>query len=187
MDKILDKYSLNEMNHLYLGDHIEHKQEEILIKRILEPENDKPFLLRINSNGGYVDSGLFIYDNIVHAPVPVVGLVIGKCFSMASVILQACHQRLALPHSLFLVHHIKSNFKFEIRLNKPEDEIVKDINDKLNNKLIDIKKDEEYINEILRKKCTHMDEVFRLKKSDEPFDAKKAKEIGIIDEIYHSI
>lgn len=66
-----------------------------------------PILFRINSNGGNLDDGLALYDVIrmyADAGVQMDAIVLGKCCSMATVILLACDRREALPNTSFMVH-----------------------------------------------------------------------------------
>lgn len=66
-----------------------------------------PILFRINSNGGSLDDGMALYDVIrmyADAGVQMDAIVLGKCCSMATVILLACDHREALPNASFMVH-----------------------------------------------------------------------------------
>jgi ATP-dependent protease ClpP protease subunit len=58
----------------------------------------------IRSDGGVLEPGLHIYDEIMHYPGKSKGIVRGFAHSTAAIILQACTERLAYRHSTILVH-----------------------------------------------------------------------------------
>jgi ATP-dependent Clp protease protease subunit len=83
---------------LMLPCRIDEKIATDLRYRLLELslESDEEIRLVIDSDGGYSEPSLSITDMIASITAPVIGIVIGKCYSMAVVILQACRKRLAL-------------------------------------------------------------------------------------------
>ena len=73
----------------------------------LEYENpEKDITLYINSPGGYVSAGLAIYDTMQHVRPNIATICIGRCASMAAVLLAAGTKgkRYALPHSRIMLH-----------------------------------------------------------------------------------
>ncbi len=66
-----------------------------------EPETVTIYL---NSEGGEVDAGFAIYSAIKAMKSMVRCVVWGQASSMASVILQACDERILLPHSFVMIH-----------------------------------------------------------------------------------
>ena len=73
----------------------------------LEYENpEKDITLYINSPGGYVSSGLAIYDTMQHIRPNIATICIGNSISMAAVLLAAGTKgkRYALPHSRIMLH-----------------------------------------------------------------------------------
>lgn len=85
-------------------------------------ESEEDITLYIDSNGGAVTPGLDIYDMIRHSKAPITGIVYRRAYSMASVILQGCVHRYALPHAEILVHGIRLG---ELSLIDIEDDIDK--------------------------------------------------------------
>jgi ATP-dependent protease ClpP protease subunit len=61
-------------------------------------------IILIDSEGGSVRHALALYDTIKTSPVRTFGLVVGQCLSAATLVLQACTQRLLLPHTTFMMH-----------------------------------------------------------------------------------
>src|SRR3989304_8392006 len=72
-------------------------------------KSQAPITLLIDSYGGSCEAGSYLFDIIKVSKAPIIGLVNGKCHSTASIILQACHKRLSLPHSNFVIHVVSSN------------------------------------------------------------------------------
>ena len=59
----------------------------------------------INSSGGEVDSGWAMYDAINLMRNKTVGYCYGVCMSIATLILQACDQRILAPNCRFMIHN----------------------------------------------------------------------------------
>lgn len=59
----------------------------------------------INSQGGEVDEGFAIHDYLVNLGVPVSTNVIGKCYSIATVIFLAGSERTLSENSTFMIHN----------------------------------------------------------------------------------
>lgn len=68
-------------------------------------DKNKPIDVLINSLGGEINSGLFMYDVIQTSKVPIRMFCIGHAYSMAA-ILFTCgnHGRYMLPHSELMLH-----------------------------------------------------------------------------------
>ncbi|HIK12941.1 MAG TPA: ATP-dependent Clp protease proteolytic subunit [Oscillatoriaceae cyanobacterium M33_DOE_052] len=69
-------------------------------------DSSKDIILYINSPGGYVTSGMAIYDTMQHIKSDVVTICVGLAASMGSFLLTAGSKgkRLALPHSRIMIH-----------------------------------------------------------------------------------
>jgi len=112
---------------MWLYEHIDETRKQLLSKNIIDlsgkvdedmamyvrdalmmltANNNPAIKVIITSGGGNVTVSLAIYDMLKNYPGKKTGLVISFCRSMAVVILQACDERLALPHSLVGVHSI---------------------------------------------------------------------------------
>lgn len=74
----------------------------------LDAKSAKPIHLLINSAGGDVTEALSTWDIIRSLRSPVIGTVIGNCFSASVLILQACDVRRAMPHSTIMMHEDQS-------------------------------------------------------------------------------
>lgn len=72
----------------------------------LQEESEEPISIYINSGGGEVNAGLYIYDVIQSLTVPVYMYCTGMAASMAAVILAGGKQghRFILPHSKMMIH-----------------------------------------------------------------------------------
>jgi ATP-dependent Clp protease, protease subunit len=94
---------------VFLGSAIDDNVANIVIAQLLFLESEDPtreISLYVNSPGGYITSGLAIYDTMQYIKSPVITMCIGQAASMAAVLLGAGEKgkRYALPHSRVLIH-----------------------------------------------------------------------------------
>jgi len=94
---------------VFLGTPIDDSVASLVIAQLLflEAENsDKDIFLYINSPGGYVSSGLGIYDTMNYIKPNVATICMGQASSMAAVLLAggAKGKRSALPNSRVMIH-----------------------------------------------------------------------------------
>ena len=94
---------------IFLGSAIDDSVANIVIAQMLFLESEDPsreIALYVNSPGGYITSGLAIYDTMQYIKSPVSTMCIGQAASMAAVLLGAGEKgkRFALPHSRVLIH-----------------------------------------------------------------------------------
>ena len=94
---------------VFLGTPIDDSVASLVIAQLLflEAENsDKDIFLYINSPGGYVSSGLGIYDTMNYIKPSVATICMGQASSMAAVLLAggAAGKRSALPNSRVMIH-----------------------------------------------------------------------------------
>jgi len=94
---------------IILGTSIDDNVANIIIAQLLFLESEDPsrdIYLYINTPGGYITSGLAIYDTMQYIKSPVVTMCIGQAASMGAVLLAggAKGKRYALPHSRILIH-----------------------------------------------------------------------------------
>lgn len=94
---------------VFLGASIDDNMANIIIAQLLFLESEDPtqdIYLYINSPGGYITSGLAIYDTMQYVKAPIVIMCIGQAASMGAVLLAGGDQgkRYALPHSRILIH-----------------------------------------------------------------------------------
>lgn len=141
----------------------------------LESIGSPPVEIRFRSAGGLVEAGLDIYDLIKRYPGKTTGIVYSKANSMASVALQACTRRLALPHAVILIHSVRMNgISLDVLNNeKRRSARIKKLKDD-NNRNIAI-----YCS---RAKTSRKEIVAQMKK-DSPLSAKESLALGLIDAI----
>lgn len=99
-----------------VGDVKEEKLAEL--KKLLvmmQLEGRKEAKLVIDTNGGEGANALMFADAVALLSLELTGLVVGKCYSAGIIILQACHKRLATPHSRFLIHFGSGSGHFTYR------------------------------------------------------------------------
>lgn len=94
---------------VFLGTSIDDNIANIVIAQLLFLESEDPakeIFLYINSPGGYLTSGLAIYDTMQYIKPPVVTMCLGQAASMGAVLLAGGEKgkRYALPHSRILIH-----------------------------------------------------------------------------------
>lgn len=94
---------------IFIGSPIDDVVANLVIAQLLFLEADDPekdINLYINSPGGYVASGLAIYDTIQFVKPNVATTCVGQAASMAAVLLSAGTKgkRAALPHARVMIH-----------------------------------------------------------------------------------
>ncbi len=94
---------------VFLGTTVDDNVANIIIAQLLFLESEDPtkeIYLYVNSPGGYITSGLAIYDTMQYVKPPVVTMCIGQAASMGAVLLAGGEKgkRYALPHSRILIH-----------------------------------------------------------------------------------
>ncbi len=92
-----------------LGVPIDDNVANLVIAQLLyleSEDSEKDIYLYINSPGGYVTSGLAIYDTMQFIKPDVCTICVGQAASAAALLLAAGAKgkRLALPHSRILIH-----------------------------------------------------------------------------------
>ena len=86
-------------------------------------KSDRPIVIRFNTPGGDLISGMALYDYIVMLRaegISVATMATGMCASMGAVLLQAGSPRFVTPNAWFMIHEI-SSFS-EGKLSEIEDE-----------------------------------------------------------------
>lgn len=102
---------------LFLSEDICQETVEDAVRHIMQfnredaeipPEERKPILLYLNSNGGDVDAGFMLIDIILASKTPVYTINLGYQYSMGFLIGLAGHKRYATINAKFL-HHDGTN------------------------------------------------------------------------------
>jgi ATP-dependent Clp protease protease subunit len=101
---------------IFLGMPIDDHVANIVIAQMLFLQMEDPkkeINVYINSPGGYVTSGLAIYDTMQFLTCPIMTYCIGQAASMASVLLTAGTKgkRFALPNSRIMIHQPSGGFQ----------------------------------------------------------------------------
>ncbi|MCX7000953.1 MAG: ATP-dependent Clp endopeptidase proteolytic subunit ClpP [Candidatus Sumerlaeota bacterium] len=163
---------------IFLGTPITDEIANVIIAQMLFLESedpDKDINLYINSPGGYVSSGLAIYDTMRFIKPDVSTTCVGQATSMGALLLTAGtkEKRYALPHSRIMLHQPLGGFRgqaADIAIHARE--------------MIRIKKE---INQIFSECCGQP--VERIEKDSEReffMSASQACEYGLIDRIIES-
>lgn len=163
---------------IFLGSDINDAVADVIMAQLiyLEYEDaEKDITIYINSPGGYVSSGLAIYDTIQFIKPHVATVCIGQASSMGAVLLAAGTKgkRFALPNSRIMLHQPLGGAggqAADIAIHAKE---IMRIKDTLNN--------------ILCKHTGQNSDIMR-RDTDRNFymSAEEAKEYGVIDEILTS-
>ena len=101
---------------IFLGTPIDDHIANLMIAQMLFLEADDPeqdIFLYINSPGGYVTSGLAIYDTVQYIRPDVSTICIGQAASMGSLLLAAGTKgkRYSLPHARIMIHQPAGGFQ----------------------------------------------------------------------------
>lgn len=140
----------------------------------LESENpDKDISMYINSPGGVVTSGLSIYDTMQYIKPKIATLCIGQAASMGSLLLAAGSpgMRYSLPNSRIMIHQPSGGFQgqaTDIEIHAKE---ILEIKARLNQIYV------KHTGRTLKDIENNMER-------DNFMRAEKAKEFGLIDEIF---
>lgn len=93
---------------VFLNGEINARMADEIVAQLLylQEESDEPIYLYINSGGGEVNAGLYIYDVLQSIKIPVYTYCTGMAASMAAVILAGGQpgRRYILPHSKTMIH-----------------------------------------------------------------------------------
>jgi len=160
---------------IFLGMPITDEVANIIIAQLLFLESedpDKDINLYINSPGGYVSSGLAIYDTIRFIKPDVSTTCVGQAASMAALLLGAGarDKRFGLPHSRLMLHQPLGGFQgqaADIEIHARE--------------MLRVKKE---INQIFSE-CTGQTLAVIEKDSEREFfmSAEQARDYGLLDKI----
>lgn len=140
----------------------------------LESENPKKEVyMYINSPGGYVSSGLAIYDTMEYVRCPVATVCIGQAASMGSLLLAAGEpgMRMVLPNARVMVHQPSGGYRG----------VATDI-ERHAEEIIDLKR---RLNDIYVKHTGQKYEAIEKKLDRDTFmTAAQAAEFGLVDKVY---
>jgi ATP-dependent Clp protease protease subunit len=100
---------------IFLGWPITDDLASVVVAQMLFLESEdaeKDIFLYINSPGGYVHSGLAIYDTMQYIKCPITTICIGQAASLAALLVSAGTpgKRMALPHARMLLHQPLGSF-----------------------------------------------------------------------------
>ena len=163
---------------IFLGSPIVDAVANSIIAQMLflaSQDPKKEIKLYINSPGGYVSSGMAIYDTMQFIKTDVATYCIGQAASIAALLLAggAKGKRYALPNSLILIHQPSGGFKgtaADIEIHARE-----------------IIKMRERLNKVLSKHTGQpVENIARDTDRDFYMTADEAKEYGIVDEVIFS-
>lgn len=111
-EKKLSSINLLDNRIIYVDGEIDDEKAKDVIDQLLrlDIQSHKDITMYINSNGGAVSSGLAIYDtmNMIKSDVSTIG--VGKCSSIASILLinGARGKRYILPNASVMIHEVSS-------------------------------------------------------------------------------
>ncbi|MEP0315439.1 MAG: ATP-dependent Clp protease proteolytic subunit [Hyphomonas sp.] len=140
----------------------------------LESENPKKDIaMYINSPGGYVSSGLAIYDTMQYIRCPISTVCIGQAASMGSLLLAAGEKgmRIALPNARVMLHQPSGGYSgVATDIERHAEEII-ELKRRLNNIYA-------------RHTGQEYDVIERKLDRDTFLTAEEAKEFGIVDKVF---
>lgn len=140
----------------------------------LESENPKrEIAMYINSPGGYVSSGLAIYDTMQYVRCPISTVCVGQAASMGSLLLAAGQKgmRIALPNARVMLHQPSGGYSG----------VATDI-ERHAEEIIELKR---RLNQIyVRHTGQPFEKVERTLDRDTFLTAEEAMEFGIVDKVY---
>lgn len=162
---------------IFLGSGIDDEVANTIVAQLLFLDNaskaKEPIHLYINSGGGSVDAGLAIYDTIQLIKCPVITTCVGKCCSMASVLLAGGEKgkRRIMEHSRVMIHQPSCNFGYA---NAADQKI----------QLEELLKCKDVLYSLLAKDTgKDIEQILKDADRDLWFSAEEALEYGLVDEI----
>lgn len=111
-EKRLSSINLLDNRIIYVDGEIDDEKAKDIIELLLslDLQNHKEIKMYINSNGGAVTSGLAIYDTMNVIKSDISTICIGKCSSIASILLinGAKGKRFIMPNANVMLHEVSS-------------------------------------------------------------------------------
>lgn len=156
---------------VYLKGRITPENVHIVMEALafLSIQNIPSVSLYINSGGGGVDPGLDLYDLLKRSRKKMIGIVEGRCSSMAAIVLQGCETRKAYHDAYILIHDISfdrdvaaSDKELAERKRKRQERVYAILSERTGRSV-----------EEIREKC----------KENKKMSAQEALRFGLIDEI----
>jgi len=160
---------------VFLGTAIDDHVSNLVVAQMLylEAEDpDKEVFFYLNTPGGYVSSGLAIYDTMQYIRAPISTFCMGQAASMGVLLLAAGNKgkRYALPHSRILIHQPLGGFQGQATdIDIQAREILR-LKDELNHILADLT-------------SQPLDKIRADTERDYYMTSEQAKAYGLIDEI----
>lgn len=160
---------------VFLGTAIDDHVSNLVVAQMLylEAEDpDKEVFFYLNTPGGYVSSGLAIYDTMQYIRAPISTFCMGQAASMGVLLLAAGNKgkRYALPHSRILIHQPLGGFQGQATdIDIQAREILR-LKDELNHILADLTNQP-------------LDKIRSDTERDYYMTSEQAKAYGVIDEI----
>jgi ATP-dependent Clp protease protease subunit len=160
---------------IFVGIPIDDMVANVIIAQLLYLEKDDPekdILLYINTPGGYVTSGMAIYDTMQFIKSDVATYCIGQAASMGALLLTAGTKgkRFALPNSSILIHQPTGGFSGQATDIKIHAEEILRLRERLNQVLA------HHTGQKIEKIAEDTERDFFM-------TAEEAKEYGLIDEV----
>ena len=175
-ERSFDIYSLLLKERIvFLGTPIDDQVANVIVAQLLYLERedpDKDISLYIHSPGGYVSSGLAIYDTMQLVRCDISTICVGMTASLAAILLGAGAKgkRYALPHAKIMLHQPTGGVGGQASDIKIQAE--------------EIIKTKTVLAEILAEHCGHsVEKVKKETERDRYMSADEAKEWGMIDEV----
>jgi len=162
---------------IFLFDDVDNMPIGLVIKAMywMDSESKKPIQLHVGSYGGCEYDMFALYDVIQTLKSPIHTVAIGKCMSAAP-LLVACGRkgyRMAAPNTFFMVHQAHGDIGGKV--------------DEVKNDLEHWKVLEERWNTLIAKHTKKSIDFWKAqceKIGDRYFDAKQAKEWGLVDKVW---
>jgi ATP-dependent protease ClpP protease subunit len=101
--------------------------------RLLEQSGDSSIVIHQHSTGGECDSGMAIYDAILHCRCHIIFIMHGAAYSMGTIIPQAADTRIIMPNCIFMLHNGYIDFSGTQKQSQSYSEYSKIITEKMLN------------------------------------------------------
>lgn len=153
----------------------------LAIGRLNQRSLSREIKLIIDCQEGRAGAGLTMYDTVKFSNAPILGIVCGKSHTIASLVLQACERRYALPHAEIWPRHLS------VAKEIPASVSINDLDESADNFLKLIRCQQKDINEIYHRSTGKPLHAIRTALRDtKPMSAEEALDFGLIDKIISS-
>lgn len=177
----MELLKINPKRSLFLQGSQNENDFDQLISKLLEMNKEEGDIwLIINCIGGSTAGARKLHSCLIMNPNPVYGLIVGNCFSAASIALQGCYKRYATENSQFHIH----NPFWPIEIIIEHNSTLASFEERIENSLSTLKKTKKAVENIFQQRTSlEISQIQKIMDEDKIIPLENALRLGFIDEI----